>query len=261
MTAPSTIHAEQVSVQLGGKSILHDIDVSLRVGEMVGLIGPNGAGKTTLMRALLGLVEADGRIDIDDVSVQQLDNKQRARRFAYLPQGGEVHWPLTVHSLVALGRLPHKTPWQSMNAGDEAIIDDVLQQTGTSGFRDRVVTHLSGGERARVMLARALASKAPFLFADEPAAALDPRYQLEMMGLLKGHVTDQHGAIVVMHDLNLAQHFCDRLLVIHEGKLVADGPPSDVLSDNLLKTVFGVSAARWEVAGDSFIVPNSIVDA
>lgn len=259
MSAPASIEARNISVGLGGKQILSDISLSLREGEMVGLLGPNGAGKTTLMRALLGLVESEGAIKFDGTSVDEIDAKARGRRIAYLAQGGAVHWPLTVQSLVELGRLPHKTPWQGTNQEDEAVIEDVLRQTGTFEFRHRVVTHLSGGERARVMLARALASKAPFLFADEPAAALDPRYQLEMMSLLKAHVSHEHGAVVVMHDLNLAQHFCDRLIVINEGKLAADGRPADVLNDELLMSVFGVTATRWSEAGDSFIVPKSIV--
>lgn len=260
MNDPAIIEARQVSVELSGNQIVSDVSLSLRVGEMVGLIGPNGAGKTTLMRALLGLVESEGTIEFDGDSVEQMDPKTRGRRFAYLAQGGPVHWPLTVQSLVELGRLPHKTPWQSMNNEDEVIVEAVMRQTGTFEFKDRVVTHLSGGERARVMLARALASKAPFLFADEPAAALDPRYQLEMMSLLKAHVSHEHGAVVVLHDLNLAQHFCDRLIVISDGTLAADGPPAEVLNDGLLKSVFGVTATRWSEAGDSFIVPKSIVE-
>lgn len=259
MSAPASIEAKQLSVRLGGKQILADISVSLQVGEMVGLIGPNGAGKTTLMRALLGLVDSEGSIEFAGHPVHQMDTRTRGQFIAYLAQGGPVHWPLTVQSLVELGRLPHKTPWQSMNDDDRHIVEDVMRQTGILAFRDRVVTHLSGGERARVMLARALAAKAPFLFADEPAAALDPRYQLEMMSLLKAHVSDEHGAVVVLHDLNLAQHYCDRLIVIDNGELAADGSPADVLDDSLLKSVFGVAAARWSEAGDSFIIPKSIV--
>lgn len=256
--APSDLNIRGLTVQYGDTSVLSDVDLTLRTGELVGLVGPNGAGKTTLLRALLGLVDiAGGDMTVGEISLQSLPIKERARLFAYLAQGGPVHWPLTAQSVVELGRVPHNNPWQAMSDADRLQIEIAIDKTGIEAFRNRIVTSLSGGERARVMLARALAAGAPYLFADEPAASLDPHYQLDMMALLRDQVDAEHGGVVVMHDLNLAQHYCDRLVVLHDGKLVANGKPADVLSDELLQRVFGIQVARWQNGSESYLVPKT----
>lgn len=254
----ASISVRGLTVQYGDTPVLNDVDLTLRTGEFVGLVGPNGAGKTTLLRALLGLVDAArGEMLVGDTPLRSLPLKDRARLFAYLAQGGPVHWPLSVQSVVELGRVPHNNPWQSMSDADKLHINVAIDKTGVEAFRDRTVTSLSGGERARVMLARALAAGAPYLFADEPAASLDPHYQLEMMALLREQVDADHGVVVVMHDLNMAQQYCDRLLVLDGGELVADGKPAEVLTDDLLKHVFGIQVARWQNGAESYLVPKS----
>jgi len=253
------IAVRNLTVQYGSKRVLDGLDLTLRTGELVGLVGPNGAGKTTLLRALLGLVDVkSGEMTVGETALPSLAVKQRAKLFAYLAQGGPVHWPLSVQSVVELGRVPHNNPWQTMSDADHQHIDRAIEKTGVGGFRGRIVTSLSGGERARVMLARALAADAPYLFADEPSASLDPHYQLEMMALLHEQVDEHHGGVVVMHDLNLAQHYCDRLLVLDGGKLVADGKPEDVLTDELLESVFGIQVARWQDGAESYLVPKTL---
>lgn len=259
MTAHLDITARNLTVRYGEKTILDAIDVTLRTGELVGLVGPNGAGKTTLLRSLLGLVDTvGGDMHVGAAALSSLSIKERAKLFAYLAQGGPMHWPLSVQSVVELGRVPHNNPWQPMSDADHLHIEIAIEKTGVELFRDRIVTSLSGGERARVMLARALAAGAPYLMADEPAASLDPHYQLEMMALLRDQIDESHGGVVVLHDLNLAQHYCDRLLVLSEGKLEADGKPEDVLTDGLLKDVFGIKAARWNDGGETYLVPKSL---
>lgn len=253
----ATVSVSSLCVAFAGKHVLNNINLDFRPGECVGLVGPNGAGKTTLMRALLGLVSTTtGVVNILGKRLHDLTIKERSRHFSYLAQGAPAHWPMTVQSIVELGRMPHRHPWRSLSAGDQMRVAQAMEKTGVSSFAKRLVTSLSGGERSRVMLARAIAADAPFLLADEPAASLDPHYQLEMISLLQQQVDKDHGVIVVLHDLNLAQQFCDRLIVLSEGKVAADGPAHSVLTDKLLRDVFRVDVVRWSDNGRTYIAPK-----
>ncbi|SNS85621.1 iron complex transport system ATP-binding protein [Sphingomonas laterariae] len=251
-----TIATQGLSVALGRRPVLHDVDTRLEPGALIGVIGPNGAGKSTLVRALLGLVPAtSGGVAIDGVPVAAIRRADLARRIAYLPQGQTLHWPLTVERLVALGRLPHLAPFSRIGAADLAAIDRAIAQADIGHLRGRVATELSGGERARVLLARALAVEADALIADEPLAALDPGHQLEVMALLR--VQAEAGALVVavLHDLTLAARHCDRLLLLHEGRLVADGPPDTVLTAERMAEIYGVRAWIGRLEGRRLVVP------
>ena len=181
----SALSASNVTVRIGAKDIVRDASITLNAGELVAMVGPNGAGKTTLMRALAGLVPAEGPITLDGKALQTLAARERARRVAYLPQGHVFHWPMSVASIVMLGRAPHADAFSSTTAEDRTMVARALAITETEVFADRAVTTLSGGERARVALARALATQAAVLLADEPTAALDPRHQLTVMALLR----------------------------------------------------------------------------
>jgi iron complex transport system ATP-binding protein len=245
---------DNVSVTLGGRRVVEGIGADL-AGGVIGLIGPNGAGKSTLVRAIAGLVPAEGKILIDGGPVASMPLKERARRIAYLPQGQAVHWPLTVERLVALGRLPHLAPFARAGAADAEAIERALQRTELRGLRDRPVDQLSGGERARVLLARALAIEAPLLLADEPLAALDPAHQIEVMALLRAEAARGATMVAVLHDLTLAARWCDRLLLIDQGRLIADGKPAEVLTADRIGSVYGVSAFIGEAAGEPLIVP------
>lgn len=251
-----TIATQGLSVALGRRPVLHDVDTRLEPGALIGVIGPNGAGKSTLVRALLGLVPATGGgVAIDGAPVASIRRADLARRIAYLPQGQTLHWPLTVERLVALGRLPHLAPFSRIGAADLAAIDRAIAQADIGHLRGRVATELSGGERARVLLARALAVEADALIADEPLAALDPGHQLEVMALLR--VQAEAGALVVavLHDLTLAARHCDRLLLLHEGRLVADGPPDTVLTAERMAEIYGVRAWIGRLEGRRLVVP------
>ena len=217
------VRLDRVSLALGGQRVVADISAEL-AGGLIGLIGPNGAGKSTLVRAIAGLLPSEGAILIDDAPVASLAPRERAQRIAYLPQGQAVHWPLTVERLVGLGRLPHLAPFARPSPIDEAAIENALTRTDLIGLRARSIDELSGGERARVLLARALAVEAPLLLADEPLAALDPAHQIEVMALLRAESTNGTTVIAVLHDLTLAARWCDRLLLVDQGLLVADGP-------------------------------------
>lgn len=251
------VRLDQVSVALGGRRVVEGVSADL-AGGVIGLIGPNGAGKSTLVRAVAGLVPSEGAILIDGTIVTALPLRERARRVAYLPQGQSVHWPLTVERLVALGRLPHLAPFARPGEGDAEAIERALTRTELLDLRNRPIDELSGGERARALLARALAVEAPLLLADEPLAALDPAHQIEVMALLRAEAARGATVIAVLHDLTIAARWCDRLLLIDQGRLIADGKPRDVLTADRIGSVYGVSAFIGEAVGEPLIVPLTV---
>jgi iron complex transport system ATP-binding protein len=236
------LSAEDVSVRLGGTAVVERANLRLRAGELTVLVGPNGAGKTTLVRALAGLVPADGRILLDGRPLASVTPRERARRIAYLPQGNTFHWPLAVASIVRLGRTPHGDPFSRPTQADRAAVHRALEATATEAFAARPVTTLSGGERARVALARALATEAAALLADEPTVSLDPRHQLVVMGLLRSAARAGGAVLAVVHDLALAARFADRVLVMNRGRLIADAPPGEALSSAQIADTFAVDA-------------------
>lgn len=225
------------SVTRRKREILRGIDLRVGPGELVGILGPNGAGKTTLMRAALGLIDARGHS-----SLASLNPRERGRAVAWMPQSREIAWPVDVETLVMLGRTPHLGPGQRPSDADRAAVERALQRMGLTGFRARTATRLSGGEQARVLIARALAQEAPLLMADEPTAGLDPAHQIATMRTFAALAGEGHSVIVSLHDLGLAARHCTRLIVIDRGKIAADGPPLDVLTPDLVRDTFGISA-------------------
>ena len=251
-----TIACRALGVDLGGREVLAGIDLDLGGGTLVGVIGPNGAGKSTLARAMLDLVPiARGSVAVDGTDLTRLSRSDLARRVAYLPQGQELDWPLSVERLVGLGRLPHLAPFSRIGPADQDAIEAALRETDTLALRDRIATELSGGERARVMLARALATQAPALIVDEPLASLDPGHRIEVMALLAARARAGSLVVVVLHDLAAAARYCDRLVLLHEGKIFSDGLPDQVLSDEALATVYGIAAWRGVADGAPLLVP------
>jgi iron complex transport system ATP-binding protein len=252
----TVLSATDVTVRLGGNTILDGAAIAVAAGEVIGLIGPNGAGKTTFLRVLAGLQAAEaGAVLVGDRPLAALDRREAARRMAYLPQGAVAHWPLTVENLVALGRLPHRTSWQRFDGGHARAIERAMTDADVSHLWGRTVKTLSGGEAMRVMLARALATEPSILLADEPVASLDPYHQLQVMELLK-RMTGRGGAvIVVLHDLALAARFCDRLVLIDHGRVVGDGPPAEVLRPEHLAATYHIKAFHGTAGGESFVIP------
>jgi iron complex transport system ATP-binding protein len=250
------LNAQNVSVELSGRTVLNDLSLALSPGHLVALVGPNGAGKTTLLRALAGLVPSDGAIHIGGDALSALSLRERARRFAYLPQGHVVHWPLPARDIVALGRYPHgATDPARLTPRDSEAVLRAMQATDVVEFGARRVTELSGGERSRVALARVLAVEAPVILADEPTASLDPRHQLDVMKTLRIAADQGTLVIVVTHDLGLAARFADTVLVLSEGRLVSQGAPSEALSEQVMGDVFRISAYRAEYRREAVIVP------
>ena len=237
----SILFTEKLCVSIKEVPILKDISCAVKKGHLTGLIGPNGAGKTTLLRALLRLQPLErGRVLWKGVDITDRRSHELSHEFAYLAQSQTVHWPITIDSLVALGRRPFLAPLSRMSTGDHRIIDRALQQTGLESMRDRAITTLSGGERARALLARVLASDAEVVLADEPVAALDPYHQLSILKILKDWSTRGHTVLIVLHDLSLARQFCDDIILLHQGEVEVSGPSPEVLTKPNLDSTYGV---------------------
>jgi iron complex transport system ATP-binding protein len=256
MTSAAFLTAQDLNVALTGRAVLHDISLSLSSGHLVALVGPNGAGKTTLLRALAGLVPSHGAIHVGGAPLSSLALRERARRFAYLPQGHLVHWPLPARDIVALGRYPHgATDPARLTPRDTEAVLRAMQATDALQFSERRVTELSGGERSRVALARVFAVEAPVILADEPTSSLDPRHQIDVMKSLRAAADRGTLVVVVTHDLGLAARFADTVLVLSEGRLVSQGAPAEALSEQVMGDVFRISAFRAEYLREAVIVP------
>ena len=256
MTADLAIH--DLAVRLGGRAVLEGVSLALRRGTFVAVVGPNGAGKTSLLRALVGLVPHTGRVELAGTDLAALSSRERARRIAYLPQGHEVHWPLPTRDIVALGRFPHgAADPDRLGEADRQAIADAMRLTETEAFADRPVTSLSGGERARVALARVFAAGAPVILADEPTAALDPRHQIDVVRSLQARARAGALVIAVTHDLGLAARYADEVLVLQGGRLAAFGAPSEALAPPLLQAVFGIEDYAAEYRGQPVLAPWS----
>lgn len=246
----SVLELQGLGVELHGRLLLDDIHLCLQPGEMLGLIGPNGAGKSTLLKAIAHLLPYQGEIHLGGLSLARLAPRERALRLAYLGQGDVSGWPLRLRDYVALGRLPHRR-----SAADEPAVDTSITRMRLEGLIGRRFDQLSGGERARARLARALAVGSPLLLADEPVAALDPYHQLNVMQLLREQCAEGRSALVVLHDLTLASRFCDRLLLLDQGRLVACGSARQVLTPKHLQQVYRVQAMLGEYQQEPFVLP------
>lgn len=210
---------------------LQPTSLSIKKGEMLGIIGPNGAGKSTLLSCIAGVQDYQGRINFLDEDINQLLPRSRAQRIGYLPQTSNSAWALSVEDIVSLGRLP----WQDNNI---AAIAKAMQLTNITSWRNRSVAHLSGGQQARVWLARVLAGTPQILLADEPVASLDIQHQQHVMSVLKQQAQDDLAVVVSIHDLGLAARYCDTLCLLADGAILAYGTPQQVLTPENLKAAF-----------------------
>lgn len=236
------IIAGDVDFSYGGTPALAGVSLTARAGEVVGLIGPNGSGKTTLLRTLYAALRPSaGLITLDDDPVWTLRPHEMARRAAVVMQEPAVELPMTVTEMVLLGRSPHRSARHAYTRADHVIAADSLRRVGARHLADRVHTSLSGGEKQRVLVARSLAQDTDHLLLDEPTNHLDIRYQHEILALVRGL---DAATVVVLHDLNLAARYCDRLVLLDAGHVVATGPPGEVLHPDVLEPVYGIGVRR-----------------
>ena len=236
------LDARDLSVSLGDRAVLRAVSFSVVEGERIGLVGPNGAGKTTLLRAVAGLLPHGGALALRGRGVRSWPARERAREVALVRQQADLAVDFTVAEVVGLGRAPHLGWLAALGADDRRRVADALDAVDLAGFADRVVPQLSGGEQQRVFLAQALAQDARLLLLDEPTAHLDVRHQLDLLARVRALADAGRTVVAAVHDLELAARFADRLWVLDRGRLVADGPPADVLRPALLRDVFGVEA-------------------
>ena len=246
------LEVSHLSCRRHGQQILQLTNFAVRGGELVILLGPNGVGKSTLVQASLGLVKAQtGTVMLDGCDVLCMPPVERSRSIAYLPQAKQLAWPLRVRDAVSLGRYPHTGARGALAQADWIIVGEALEDCDLEDLADRRVDRLSGGELARVHVARAFSTHAKIIVADEPTGSLDPRQAFAFMNLIRNFVTDGGGALIVTHDLALAHRFADRLLWMHDGHIVADGSPNETLTPERCAEVLGVDVI---VAGRSLIV-------
>ncbi|MFC5389194.1 ABC transporter ATP-binding protein [Brevundimonas bullata] len=239
----SILSADNLSVRLGDKAVLEAVGAVFAPGLVTAVVGPNGAGKSTLLDCLAALRKPDaGRVTLDERALGDLPPRERARRIAYLPQNAEIAWAVDGRTFVGLGRTPYVGAW-GLTAQDCAAVDRALTVTGVQAFADRVVSTLSGGERARVLIARALAGDPQWLLADEPLAGLDPGHVLDACALFRRLADEEgRGVILTLHDLDAALRVADRVIVLAEGRVLADAAPAEALSPAVLKAAYGVEA-------------------
>ena len=241
---PSALVADGVCVKIGDKEIVHNCTFQVKQGEFVGIIGPNGAGKSTLLKSLRGMLPvASGCVSVFDHPIHSLGDKYAARLVAYMQQEVNVGFGFTALEVVLAGRYPYLKWWQNETEKDCQIAKKYMTFTGVGGLADKPVNQVSGGERQRILLAKVLAQETPLIFLDEPTASLDLVYQEEIFRYCQEICKEEKSVLIIAHDIKLAAKFCSRLILLANGKIVADGIPSDVLTVDNLEKAYGLHSA------------------
>ena len=248
------LSVQNLTVRRGECPVVDAASLAIGPGECVGLIGPNGAGKTSLLRGALGLLTYEGTS-----SLATLSPKQRAAQAAWLPQTREIAWPMSVERIVALGRLPYLARGARLSPSDQTAVDAALTRMGLQNYRTRLATALSGGEQARVLIARTLAQDTPLLMADEPIAGLDPAAQIATLQVFKTLAQEGRAVLTSLHDLSLAGRYCTRLILLGAGRIIADGAPRDVLTPALLAEVFRLEAEVIDTPQGPIVQPLGVL--
>jgi len=256
-----TLTIDEVSVRYGQRVAVQPTSLEFPPGSMVALVGPNGAGKSSLLKAVAGLIDTMGGVRWEGRALAPLDSRARGRTLAYLPQTPNAHWPMKVRDLIALGRLPHQAFGEKADDVDREAIQWAMDRADVASLAERSIGELSGGEHARAQLARALAVRAPVLLVDEPVTSLDPYHQLHIMAVLQDYAGAHALVIAVLHDIALAARFCTRMILMHEGNVVEDGSPEQVLREEALRRYYRVQPYVARHEDQPVIVPWSRLDS
>ena len=243
---PQAISAQNLSYEIQAETLLEGVDLHADRGQLVGLIGPNGAGKSTLLRTISGILNyREGTVRLDGDDLKSLSSRDIAAGLALIPQIAPYTHGFTSIELVLMGRYPHLGRFQIEGKEDDRIARDSMRLTRTEQFADRTLDTLSGGERQRVFVSRALAQQPRVLLLDEPTSNLDVLHQLKVLDLVRQLVDDGLTAVAAIHDLNMAARYCDRLVLLKGGRVVAEGSPEEVLVPETIQSAFGVRAAVY----------------
>lgn len=244
----STIKISRLEFRRGVRPILNAIDLTFAAGSVTAVLGPNGAGKSTLLSCMAGLLQPQaGSIELSGIELRALPGRNRAQQLAFLPQTPEIAWPIDVETLVGLGRIPYSGI--ATESENRSAVERAMEMTAVSQWAKRVVTELSGGERARALLARVFAGTSRWILADEPFTGFDPAHQFEAAELLRSFAGNGGGVVLTIHDLSLAARIADRVVVLHQGRVVADGTPTAALSPAVLRGVYNIEAEWLDVHG------------
>lgn len=237
------IHLNELDVMIQQKSILNNINLDAKAGEFVGLIGPNGSGKTTLLKSIAGIQPfSAGTLQIADKEIRAYKAKQLAKLISYVPQDTTLDFDFTVNSIVQMGRHVHSSRFSFDDSDCTTEIEKAMAYTGISHLKDRSILSLSGGQQQLVFIAKALAQQTPVILLDEPISALDIRFQLKVLTMLKNLSLEGKTIIVVLHDLNLAARFCSKLMLLREGRVLGSGSPANVLRADYVNSTYKVNA-------------------
>jgi iron complex transport system ATP-binding protein len=226
-----------------GPHVLSDVSFDIESGQIVGILGPNGSGKTTLLHVIAGLLKPKrGNVSINNEILHSFSAKERAKQIALVLQDDHLSLPFVVRDVVAMGRAPYQSLFSFDSSHDLGVVQSAIKATGIDGLDERSIIELSGGEQRRVFIARALAQETPLLLLDEPTAHLDIRYQLEIFSLCRTLASEGRTMIITVHDINMASMFCERIILLKDGKLHSAGRPSEVITSDILQDVYGIQA-------------------
>ncbi len=239
------IKIDHLTFSYGSKVILDDVNLQFERGELVGVIGANGSGKTTLLKCIIGLLHTTNCVWLDDRPIEQYPYKARAQKIALMHQSEMINFDFSCFEVVSLGRFSYLGSFGTLSSNDRQIIAHHMAETGTTAFSERAITELSGGERQRIMFAKTLVQESPFLLLDEPSSTLDIKHEREIFEMAIKLAANRYGVMMSIHNIRLAAKYCQRLILLSDGKIIADGSPERVITSANLRLAYGVNATVY----------------